>query len=71
MAKSLTLIWYNKSAETGQMIKTDKENATALPAPCFNACRKSKLSRTVVKYKCRADVQMMRTKVKVCKNEKR
>lgn len=39
------------------------QNATALPAPRCRACLKSSPSRFVRKYRCKADVQMMRTRV--------
>jgi len=64
--RSLTLIWYSRSAETGQTTKIDRQKAIALPTPCLSACRKLKLSRTVSRYKCKAVVKMMRIKVDAC-----
>jgi hypothetical protein len=42
-----------------------KQNATALPAPRRSACLKSICSRFVKKYKCRAEVQMIKISVVV------
>lgn len=53
------------------MTQIDMQNATALPAPLRSACGKPISSRRVRKHKCRAEVQIIRTRVVVCATKKK